>query len=79
VDQSGSEFSSFLGRFYQGDVFPYRTISDIDPPGVNRIFVSFNFYEIDGKIQISYISILINLHISSDQFHLVHFRLGWQR
>jgi hypothetical protein len=54
VDQTGSPFSSFLGRFYQGDVFPYRIVSGIDPLGINRIFVSFNFFEIDGELLYSF-------------------------
>jgi hypothetical protein len=36
-----------LGRYFKGDVFPSRTFY-IPPLGVNRVFVSFDFYEIDG-------------------------------
>lgn len=47
TDQSGSAFTRFLGRYFQSDAFPHRTFS-IPPLGINKIFVSFDFYEIDG-------------------------------
>lgn len=47
MNTSGSDFTNFLGIFRSGDAFPVYTIN-FDTTFVNRMFVSFVFYEIDA-------------------------------
>jgi hypothetical protein len=47
LDTSGSDFTNFLGTFQSGDAFPEYTIN-FDTTKVNRMFISFIFYEIDS-------------------------------
>lgn len=47
IDNSGSDFSTFLGKFKQGDDFPEYTISDFNTTDVTMMYFGFSFYEID--------------------------------
>lgn len=78
VDQSGSDFTSFLGRYDQNDEgnFPSKEYEVPDPSTV-RFYLQFDFYEIgswDGDGHIDAID-SFGLQISSDIEET--FSLGW--
>lgn len=74
-EHSNSNFTMFLGRYYQGDSFPYKDYLIPDPSAV-RFFFQFDFYEIgswDGDSNNEYDS--VGIKIIGDVEETVS--LGW--
>jgi hypothetical protein len=47
IDSSGSNFSHFLGRYRSGNAFPQFSLTNINVTMVQKLFLSFTFFEID--------------------------------
>ena len=48
IDQSGSDFSKFLGRFKSGDAFPQFVYKGFNATDVAMLYFGLTFYEIDN-------------------------------